>query len=236
MAGFRPSQVVDRHRRGAREGLHDDPQPGAQEAGPADQRERAPEAHRLRAARGAPRGRAGDHVGDGTAACRRPARPRRRDRRRHRRLCAHQPGRVPGPPRQDRDLQRVRAARPSRGAAERGLAARPGAARDRRRAVCRGAGARPRAGAPGRSAVRRCRWRDDRRRARAPGWHRGDPDVRARWSGVHEVARRPAGPAVSQGRGAQGRLRARACRSSRATRWPASSATTCGSGRRAWSS
>ena len=36
MAGFRPEPGRDRHRRRAREGLHDDAQPGAQAAGPAD--------------------------------------------------------------------------------------------------------------------------------------------------------------------------------------------------------
>ena len=57
-----------RHRRRAGQGLHHDPQPGAQEARPADHRGRAPEAHRRRPARGAPRGGAGDHLGD--RACR----------------------------------------------------------------------------------------------------------------------------------------------------------------------
>ena len=92
-------------------------------------------------------------------------------------------------------------------------AARPRAARDRRGAVRRRPGARQRAGPPGRRAVRRRRRRHDRRRARAPGRHRGHADVRARRAGVHEVARRPARPAVPARRGAQGRLRARHRRS-----------------------
>ena len=41
MAGFRPDPGRHRHRRRARQGLHDDPQPGAQEARPADHRGRA---------------------------------------------------------------------------------------------------------------------------------------------------------------------------------------------------
>ena len=107
-----------RHRRRAGQGLHDDPQPGAQAARPADQRGRAPEAHRRRPARGAARGRASDHLGDRAAARRRPPGPRGGHRRVHRRLRADQPGRVPGPARQDRHLQRVRAAGPPRRAAD----------------------------------------------------------------------------------------------------------------------
>ncbi len=49
---------------------------GAQEARPADHRKRAPEADRRRPARGAPGGRAGDHLGDRPAERRRPARAR----------------------------------------------------------------------------------------------------------------------------------------------------------------
>ena len=88
-------------------------------ARPADHRGRAPEAHRRRPARGAARGGAGDHLGDRPAARRRPARPRGGHRGLDRRLRADEPGRLPGPPRQDRDLQRVRAAGPPRGAPER---------------------------------------------------------------------------------------------------------------------
>ena len=82
-------------------------------------------------------------------------------------------------------------------------------------AVARVLGTRP--GPPGRRAVRRRRRRDDGRRARPPGRHRGHADVRARWPGVHEVARRPARPAVPARRGAQGRLRPRHRRSTSAT-------------------
>ena len=57
---------------------------------------------------------------------------------------AHQPGRLPGPARQDRDLQRVRAARPPRRAPDRREPAGPRAARDRRGAVRRRAGPRAR--------------------------------------------------------------------------------------------
>ena len=82
-----------RHRRRAREGLHDDPRAGAQAARPADHRGRAPEAHRQRAARGAARGRARDHLGDRPAPRRRAARPRRGHRRVDRWVLAHQPRR-----------------------------------------------------------------------------------------------------------------------------------------------
>ena len=154
MAGFRPSQVVIGHRRRARQGVHDDPQPGAQEARPADHRGRAPaSSSTTSSARRCAR-----------RSARSPGRPGCRNvdvrlvhaadhRRLDRRLRPDQPGRVPGPPHQDRDLQRVRAARPPRGAAERRQPARPGAARDRRRAVRR----RPRPRARTRSASRgRC--------------------------------------------------------------------------------
>ena len=168
-----------RHRRRAREGLHDDPQPGAQAPRPADHRGRAPEAHRPRPARGAARGGAVDHLGDRPAERRRAARPRRDRRRVDRRLRAHEPGRVPGPPREDRDLQRVRPARPPRGAPERRLAARPRAARGRRRAVRGRPGPRvaSRSASPARcsstSAAARPTWRSSARAgSRAPGCSR----------------------------------------------------------------
>ena len=142
----------------------------------------------------------------GPAPGRRPARPCRGDRRLDRRLRADQPGRLPGPPRQDRDLQRVRAARPPRGAPERRVAARPRAARDRRRAVCGRSRPRQRPDPPGRRAVRRRRRRDDGRRARPPGRHRRHADVRPRWPRLHQEPGRPPRPALPARRVAQGRL------------------------------
>ena len=236
MAGFRPEPGRHRHRRRARQGLHDDPQPGAQEARPADHRERAPEAHRLGPARGAARGRAGDHLGDRAAPRRRPARPRGGDRRGHRRLRPHQPGRVPGPPRQDRDLQRVRARSSTSGR-------------------CR---------ASPRSSTWSCS-RSWPSRTRSPASSAPSRSARpARCSSTSAAARptsRSCARAASRGRAcsrsAAGRSRSRSptgwtcrsrgprrsrsttpagCRSSRATRSRRSSATTCGSGRRASSS
>ena len=186
MAGFRPDPGRHRHRRRAGQGLHDHPQPGAQEAGPAHHRERAPEAHRCRPARSAARGRTGHHLGDRAAARGRPPRPCGGHRRLDRWLRAHEPGGIPGPPREDRHLQRVRAARPSRRAAERRLAAGPRAPRDRRRALRGRPGAGQRPDPPGRRPVRGRRWRDDGRGARPPWRHRGDADVRARWPRLHE--------------------------------------------------
>ena len=78
-------------------------------------------------------------------------------------------------------------------------------------AVARVLGSRP--GPPVRRDLRRRRRRHDRRRARPPGRHRGHPDVRARRPRVHEVAGRPARPALPARRGAQGRLRPRHRRS-----------------------
>ena len=74
-------------------------------------------------------------------------------------------------------------------------------------AVARVLGRRP--GPPGRGALHRRRRRDDGRRPRPPGRDRGHADVRPRRAGVHEVARRPARPAVPASRGAQGGLRPR---------------------------
>ena len=90
-----------------------------------------------------------------------------------RRLFADQPGGLPGPPREDRHLQRVRAAGPPGCAAERGEPAGPRAAGDRRRAVCRRPRPRQRPGPPVGRPVRRCRRRHDRCRAGSPGRHRG---------------------------------------------------------------
>ena len=94
MAGFRPTQVVIGIAGELVKGFTTTHDPGAQAARAADQRRRAGEAHRLRPARGAPRGRALDHLGDRPAARRRPPRPQRDRRRLDRRLRAHQPGRA----------------------------------------------------------------------------------------------------------------------------------------------
>ena len=167
---------------------------------------------------------------------RRPARPCRGRRRLDRRLCGDQPDRLPGPPRQDRDLRRVRAAGPPRGAPERRGEARPRARRGRGGAVRRGARAQQRPGSPGRRAVHRRRRRHDRRRARPAGRDRGDADVRAGRAGVHEVDRRSPGAAVPAGRGAQGGLRAGDRRATARQTSGRSSPTTSRSGRPAWSS
>src|SRR5664280_2883059 len=200
----------DRDRRRARQGIHDVAQPGAPQARRRDHGRRAPEAHRRRPAGRACRGGAGDHVGDRPAQRRRAPGPRRGHVGQHRRIRGHKPGGIPRPPREDRDLQRIRPARPPRRPGERGRAARPRAPGDRRRAVCRRAGARLGAGAAGGRPLHRHRGRHDRRRAGPRGRNRGDADVRPRRPGLHEVARRPPGPPVPARRGAQSRLCARA--------------------------
>ena len=132
---------------------------------------------------------------------RRPARPRGRRRRVDRRLRADEPGRVPGPAREDRDLQRVRAARPPRRAPERRQRSSTSSSLEvvaEPYAVARVLGAEQvrQAGAlfvdvgGGTTDVALVR----------SGRHRGHADVRARRAGVHEVARRPARPAVPAGR------------------------------------
>ncbi len=84
-------------------------------------------------------------------------------------------------------------------------------------------------------AVRRRRRRHDRRRPGAQGRDRGNADVRARWPGVHEEPGRPARPAVSARRIAQGRLRTWPGRRGAPATWRGSSPTTSGSGQPAWS-
>ena len=231
MAGFRPTQVVIGIAGELVKGFTTTNSQERKQAGPADHRGRAPEADRRRPAGGAPRGRAGDHLGDRAAPRRRPARPRRGDLGQHRRLRRHEPGRLPRPLREDRDLRRVRPARPPRRARERRQPARPRAHRGRRRAVRGGPRPRRRAGPAGGRDLHRHRRRHDRRGARPAGRDRGNPDVRPRRPGLHEVDRRPARPAVPAGRGAQGRLRPRPRRSTGATRSPRSSPTTSRSGR-----
>ena len=89
---------------------------------------------------------------------------------------------------------------------------------------------------PVRRPVRRRRRRHDGRRARPAGRHRGHADVRPRRPGVHQEPRRPARPAVPAGRGRQGRLRPGPAGRRPRQRRRRSSATTCASGRPAWSS
>ena len=86
MAGFRPTQVVVGIAGELVKGFTTTHSQERKKPGPADQRGGAPEADRPRPARGAPRGRALDHLGDGPAERRRPARPR--GRRRGRRSTA----------------------------------------------------------------------------------------------------------------------------------------------------
>ena len=112
MAGARSTGRRHRHRRRARQGLHDEPQRGAPPTRRDDHRDGARPAHRGRGAGRDGGGAADDHVGDGPAQRRRQARPCRGRGRRHRRLRCHEPDRLPGPPRPNHGLQRVRPARP----------------------------------------------------------------------------------------------------------------------------
>ena len=195
MAGFRPSQVVIGIAGELVKGF-DDPQPGTQAPRPADHRVRAPEAHRRRPARGPDRGGAGDHLGDRTAAC-------RRSRLVHaavtvgvdRWLRPDEPGGLPGPPRQDRHLQRLRAAGPPRRAAERRVSSTSSCSRSSpSRTPSRACSAPSRSARPGRcSSTSVAARRTSRSSARAASRARG---MFARRPGLHEVDRRPPRPAV----------------------------------------
>ena len=94
MAGFRPTQVVIGIAGELVKGFTTTLTQERKKPEVADHRRRAGQAHRQRPARGAPGGRAVDHLGDRPAARRRPARPQRDRRRVDRRLRADQPGRA----------------------------------------------------------------------------------------------------------------------------------------------
>ena len=220
MAGFRPTQVVIGIAGELVKGFTTTHSQERKQAGRADHRGRAAEAHRRRAARGAasrPSGRS-------------PGRPACRNvdvrlvhaavtSRQHRRLPGDEPGRLPGPPRPD---QRSSTRSPRWSTWARCRAWPPSSTWSCWRS------------SPSRTPWPACSPREQVQQAGAlfvdigggttdvalvrAGRDRGDAHVRPRRPGLHQVAGRSPGPAVPAGRGAQGRLRARAGARASATR------------------
>ena len=119
MAGFRPTQVVIGIAGELVKGFTTTLTQERKKPDAADHRRRAGQAHRRRPARGAQGGRAVDHLGDRPAPRRRPARPRAIVGASIDGYGLTNPVGLPGPPRADRHLQRVRAAGPPRRAPDR---------------------------------------------------------------------------------------------------------------------
>ena len=158
----------------------------------------------------------GRSPGNGTAPRRRPPRPRGGRGRVDRRLWPRQPSRLPGPPREDRHLQRLR---PWCTSAPSSRSPRSSTSSCSRSSPSRmpwpASWVLSRSARPGPCSSTSAG--HDRRGPRAPGRHRGHAHVRTGRTRLHQVDRRPARP-HSRGRRSSRSTTHEVCRSTSATR------------------